>query len=341
MNLKNAYQLPGGKNLKKNLDYHMLMAKSRHIFRVACHQKAGLIKTPHHVVCSGVLNLFSQVRSLPDRFALACAYRVTAWRLRPIELVLVQNRCCGITNTAGLPFLYHKTSIMCRVKLDSLDSCRYTEVQLLIIIHPELTYFSMPDIRVFIAIELPLPIQNSIDSIISQLKTQNLKAVRWVSAKNIHLTLKFIGEIPAQNINSINTVLSETATNFKPFDLDISGIGAFPNLHRPRVIWLGLNAPPALSEMQKAIEKGCRSINVLGDDKPFSPHLTIGRIVRDSNPQDLQPIESIISHQNISTVGTLLVKSICLFKSDLNPTGSVYTRLSTFPLSKEVKSEYN
>ena len=118
----------------------------------------------------------------------------------------------------------------------------------------------METIRAFIAIELPSQVQKKLGEVINRLKRAPVESVRWVQPHNIHITLKFLGDVPINQIPILTQVLKDETLRHKPFEISIGGLGAFPNLRKPRVIWVGVEAPPGLARLQAGIETETRRI---------------------------------------------------------------------------------
>ena len=191
----------------------------------------------------------------------------------------------------------------------------------------------MNQIRAFIAVDLPPAIQESIE-----LQTRRLRqilgndTVRWVSPGNMHLTLKFLGNTAAPHMDFIKQMLTQAADSQSGFDLQIGGIGSFPSSKRPRVLWVGIHAPAGLASLQKAVESGTVRLGYEKEERPFSPHLTLGRVRQGIGPGDLQKISNALSSIQLGRIGTARVDSVHLYKSDLNSEGSIYTKLFSTPL---------
>jgi 2'-5' RNA ligase len=112
----------------------------------------------------------------------------------------------------------------------------------------------------------------------------------------------------------------------------IGGLGAFPNVRRPRVIWVGTEAPPELNALQRAIEAETHKLGYPIEERPFSPHLTLGRISQNARPEEVTQVARALSMVNIGEIGRVHVGQLHLFRSDLRPSGAVYTSLYSFPL---------
>lgn len=183
-------------------------------------------------------------------------------------------------------------------------------------------------IRTFIAISLPGSIHQRLDETIHQIQGQvKTNAARWVAARNIHLTLKFLGEISSQNLQALIEMLKTEAPRTAPFEVKVGGLGAFPSSRRPRVVWVGVEAPPVLLALQKAIDNGAQRLGYAPEDRPFSPHLTLARIAHTATPDEVNQVGVAVSSTPIGQLGSFMVKSVELYRSDLRPGGAIYTPL--------------
>jgi 2'-5' RNA ligase len=195
--------------------------------------------------------------------------------------------------------------------------------------------FTMSVIRAFIAIDLPLEIHQRLDEVISGFKKQlDGVPVRWVPANNIHLTLKFLGDVSLANLEILTEMLKTESAGHHPFEISVGGSGAFPNSHRPRVVWVGVEAPPELAAVQNGIVNAMDRLGYHSEDRSFSPHLTLGRVSRNASPQDMRAISKALETTRVGFLGAACVQEICLFRSDLRPTGAVYTQIFCAPLSR-------
>lgn len=188
-------------------------------------------------------------------------------------------------------------------------------------------------LRAFIAIEIPSSIQLAIEEHTTRLRSAlDSNLVRWAPTANIHLTLKFLGDVSPNTIDLLTQMLTAEVSQHTSFEIQIAGIGTFPNLRRPRVIWIGLQAPAALEALHHGIEAATARMGFPVEERPFSPHLTIGRVKQTVGPAEAQKIRTALEATHIGFLGTSCVEAVHLFKSDLKPTGSVYTRLFSAPL---------
>jgi 2'-5' RNA ligase len=154
-----------------------------------------------------------------------------------------------------------------------------------------------------------------------------------VATENLHLTLKFLGDISPANLERLAGLLTTEAAVHAPFSFAVSGIGAFPNPRRARVIWIGLEAPPALAALQHIVEAAADRLGYPPEERSFSPHLTIGRVDQSATSSDLQKIKTALENTRVGALGTVQVNAIHIFKSDLKPSGSVYTHLYAMPMN--------
>lgn len=188
-------------------------------------------------------------------------------------------------------------------------------------------------VRAFIAVEIPSPIQIAIDDQTTGLRrSADSSLVRWVKAGSIHLTLKFLGDVSTSNLPFLTQMLTAEAAQHGGFELQIGTLGCFPSARRPRVIWIGLQAPVELAVLQRGIEAGTRRLGYEAEDRDFSPHLTIGRVRQNLSPGDLLRVQRAVEACPVGRLGKAEVKAVHLIKSDLRPDGPVYTRMFSAPL---------
>ena len=184
-------------------------------------------------------------------------------------------------------------------------------------------------IRSFLAIELPKPILRKIEEVQGDLRSTRAD-VRWVNPEKIHLTLKFFGNIEELRIEPIFKSIEEPIRNTLPFSLEVRGVGAFPHLRNPRVIWMGLvDGREVLVSFQKQIETQLEKIGFQPEDRPFHPHLTLGRMKSSRGKEEL--VGRMERHKE-EEFGDFQVERVILFKSDLKPSGPIYTLLKEIKL---------
>jgi 2'-5' RNA ligase len=197
----------------------------------------------------------------------------------------------------------------------------------------------MSVIRAFIAIDLSQGILERIDQMSLDLRSRLEKVpVRWVPAENIHLTLKFLGNVSTANLEMLKEIMGNVGSNHHECDISVGGIGAFPKTHNPRVIWVGMEVPQELISLQHNIEIETARLGYSREHRPFSPHLTFGRVSRNASSQDVRAIAEILDSYKVGFLGATRISSVYLYRSDLKPDGAVYTPIYTAALGKEESS---
>lgn len=184
-----------------------------------------------------------------------------------------------------------------------------------------------PTIRTFIALELPPSVISLLEKVQEDLKSMGLPA-KWVRPENIHLTLKFIGNINPGDIDKIGGAMMDAVDDFAAITLVAGGVGVFPGIKRPRVIWVGLGGQvQLLFAMQRVLEDNLAALGFKEEKRPFKGHLTLGRFRQTVNPNTIRQI--MREHANLYSE-EFTARRIILFKSDLKPTGAVYSQLMNF-----------
>lgn len=178
-------------------------------------------------------------------------------------------------------------------------------------------------IRCFIAIELAPELRESVWESTAPMR-RAVADVKWVAHYNFHLTLKFLGETPESEIEGICRALEKAVSDIEGFDMEFEGLGVFPDVRRPRVIWVGINPADRLKAVQAGVERELTALGITPDDKEFHPHLTIGRV---KSNRGVSAMAREIARMNGVKLGMAQVRSIALMKSDLNAEGPVYTRI--------------
>ena len=190
-------------------------------------------------------------------------------------------------------------------------------------------------IRSFLAVELPKPILGKIEEVQGDLRSTHAD-VRWVSPEKIHLTLKFFGNTEESRVDLIFKSIEEPVQNTLPFSIRVRGAGAFPSLKNPRVIWMGLaDGKEMLVSLQKEIEGCLEKIGFEPEDRPFQPHLTLGRMKSSRGREELvRRMEKYTEAE----FGVFQIERVVLFKSDLRPSGPIYTLLKVLRLGGQKNS---
>lgn len=174
-------------------------------------------------------------------------------------------------------------------------------------------------IRTFVAVDLPPEIKTSLAASLAALKARN-KDVRWVSPEAMHLTLKFLGDIPEALVAPLGADLDAVAAAIPAIELCLAGLGAFPSLHRPRVVWVGIGGETdRLAKLALKVDEACSRHGVAREERPFTGHITLGRLKR----------PSVLDLRVEPVQGVFTATEIVLYKSDLSPSGARYTVLHT------------
>jgi 2'-5' RNA ligase len=193
----------------------------------------------------------------------------------------------------------------------------------------------MSVIRAFIAIDLSPEVCRKIGEVSAALKRQLPgNVLRWTAVSNVHLTLKFLGDVSTSNLDVLKEVMLREAARRPAFNLSSGGVAAFPSTSRPRVIWVGVQAPPELFALQHGLEDELARLGYAREEREFSPHLTLARVGRNATPKDIQQIGETLKHTGVGELGSTRVEEVHLFRSELRPEGSLYTCLFSAPLAK-------
>ena len=185
-------------------------------------------------------------------------------------------------------------------------------------------------IRSFIAIEIPEDTKTMIGEVQQQLKKSGV-GVRWVKPGSMHLTLKFLGNIRPEQVDDIAAAVAQEVRSESVLTLQAVGLGGFPSQRKPRVIWVGLEGEvQRLSRIQARLEIGLEALGFAREKRPFRPHLTIGRI---KERRRLQSLVDAMTVLELPQFNSFDADEIILYKSDLRPTGAIYTKLQRMPLA--------
>jgi 2'-5' RNA ligase len=194
-------------------------------------------------------------------------------------------------------------------------------------------------IRTFVAVELGDDLRRSLIALQERLK-RDLRSgrVEWTRPEALHVTLKFLGDIEEAQVAPIHEALTAAFTGQARFTVEVDGIGTFPTARDPRIIWAGLKASgpehPLLS-LSSAVERALLPLGFPAEDRPFHPHVTLGR-VKDGGRAVAEALRSSGGYATTSgtgRIGSLTVEQVALMRSELRPTGSVYTRLRAVSLT--------
>lgn len=182
--------------------------------------------------------------------------------------------------------------------------------------------------RIFIAAKIDFETQNALYNILAK-KRNDQRLFRLTPPSNLHITLKFLGEISQDQIRQLITVVRETGSNFAPPAMKFSGGGIFPAVSRARILWIGLTPDNALKTVAESIESGCEKLGFPREKKPFHPHVTLARITRPVGQEDRFAIRDWIGCLNQAGEFSYQMKNISIYDSDLSQKSPVYREVFT------------
>ena len=187
----------------------------------------------------------------------------------------------------------------------------------------------MTSLRTFVAIELDEGLCDHLARLQDRLDGQlSPRSVRWVRPGGIHLTLKFLGDTRSQQVEAVKVALDRAVSQVPPFTVSVGGLGCFPNSRRPRVVWVGLYEPTGtLASLRDAVESHIAPLGFPTENRPFQPHLTLGRVHRRASKSEVREIGEVVEASAIGDLDELSVKEVSYIKSELKPSGAVYTTL--------------
>ena len=179
-------------------------------------------------------------------------------------------------------------------------------------------------IRSFVALELSDEVREHLVALLQRLHRTGA-AVKWVEPENLHLTLKFLGEVPEERVELIAEALKSVAQATEPFSFTVKGVGGFPDLRRPRVLWVGVEAVQPLLRLQQLVEKSMERLGFAPEGRAYHPHITIGRVKAMAG---MEKVKEILSEYANTKFGEVFVSHLTLFRSDLSREGPTYTPLA-------------
>jgi 2'-5' RNA ligase len=190
-------------------------------------------------------------------------------------------------------------------------------------------------VRLFVALEIPGAVRDNLAAQINELRDLSVpladKRPRWMRPENLHVTLKFIGEVSATKLEGIRGALANVGSE-APVDLRFRGLGFFPDEKCPRVLWAGLNGSANLPSLARDIERALEAQGIAPDKRAFTPHLTLARF----EPPGLhERLRTAIQKKSQREFGAFHAREFHLIESKLKPTGAEYTSLASFPFTGE------
>jgi 2'-5' RNA ligase len=194
--------------------------------------------------------------------------------------------------------------------------------------------------RLFIATPVSAEIRASLSAAVARVRARlSRNPIRWVSPDNLHLTFRFLGETPGTDVDPITKRLRGVCGNFSPLDVQVGGLGCFPNFAEPRVIWVGLSHNSQLVKLHTAIQNataefGAKEASAHTTERtpPFSPHLTVGRLKDVSRPERRR-VGRELEQQTMDKLGCWLIDRVVLMESQLTPAGPCYEELMSIALA--------
>lgn len=191
-------------------------------------------------------------------------------------------------------------------------------------------------IRSFVAIELPEEAKKGLARLRKQLERDEHRFVKWVDPGGIHLTLKFLGNIPSKRVTEITEAMGKAVQGISPFRLEISGLGAFPSLKQARVLWVGIGGElDQLSTLQQNIDSVLAALGFAREERPFVPHLTLARVREGASLPERRSFGELVGSAAFEDKYPIEVEAVRLMRSQLTPAGALYTCLSVVGLGRQ------
>jgi len=184
-------------------------------------------------------------------------------------------------------------------------------------------------VRLFVAINLPPEVRRLAYEAAAPLR-EAAPAARWTAEANLHLTLKFLGEVADPAMAEVMERVRGVAARHPEIPLELGGFGAFPNFRRPRIVWVEVAPDPRLELLHHDVEVACASLGFEVDGRPFRPHVTLGRVKPAAPPGELRALAA--AARGVEVSATCMVPTIELMRSELSAGGSRYSVLAALPL---------
>ncbi len=191
--------------------------------------------------------------------------------------------------------------------------------------------------RTFLAIEIPGHLEQRLGREIVLMKDQLPDgSVRWLDPDSIHLTMKFLGDVSPAKLDAVRSTAHQLSAASETMRLELGDFGVFPNMDRPRVLWIGVREGTGrLQRLKTELERGMEELGFEPERRDFTPHLTVGRVQRDIDRGLQKELGGALHRVQVDDLGQTNVEELTLFKSDLQPAGAVYTVLDRFRLGGE------
>jgi 2'-5' RNA ligase len=183
-------------------------------------------------------------------------------------------------------------------------------------------------VRTFIAVDFPPVILGKIEAIVDYFKKKVPDhALKWVDTDNLHLTIKFIGEIDPGKLEQVKSILTRCLEYQNAFEIEVAGLGMYPNQRAPRVIWLGITGGDPLGRIHATLDRHLSELGIKPEGRAFTPHLTIARIRKGTDRKTAQAIGETLAQFKVDSLGTVTIDRVHLYQSVLTPSGPIYTNL--------------
>lgn len=190
------------------------------------------------------------------------------------------------------------------------------------------------ELRLFVACELPSEMKAALTALQDALRRQGAPPVRWVRPGGIHLTLKFLGSVPAQRVTDICAALAPTVDGIRPLQLSLGSLGTFGGRRGARVVWVGVNGDvERAARLQRRVEEALARLGFPTEERAFSPHLTLARVPDHVGGAERERLWDLTKALAAPEAAPVTIREVSLMRSILGPGGAVYERLAAFPLS--------
>jgi len=191
----------------------------------------------------------------------------------------------------------------------------------------------MEQVRCFIAVELPDEVKPGLDQLQAQIKSGRQTSVTWVNPYGIHMTLKFLGTVASDRIDTITTAMEEARQGVSPFHLEVKDLGVFPNLRRVQVVWVGVSGEvDKLAKLQQRIESNLAGLGFAPERRRFTPHLTLARLRDRASLEEREGLGKLIASTKFEAAYAFPVDTISLMRSQLTREGAIYSRIGSVEL---------
>lgn len=197
------------------------------------------------------------------------------------------------------------------------------------------------EIRAFIAVEMSPDMKTALSALQDRLQPRQHPYAKWVDPQGIHLTLKFLGNVRRSQVTDIERAIAEASRGVAPFRLQLGGLGAFPSLGRPRVIWVALTGDvEPLSALQGAIDQALLPLGFARESRAFTPHLTLARLRERASPEERRRIGDLVRATEPGDATAMEADAVSLMRSTLTPQGALYTCMARIALTGGLSPPY-